>query len=121
LLKGDGKSEFEFSLKNNTKKDEEGLEFGATLMAGGYNVGGVFPYSVLDFTASRAKADGSTSWEMLWSENLKYDKFHVGFQNEIDDVKEASADRKYPYLKESNAMLGYESPIGLIWARVACF
>lgn len=84
LLSGEGKTEFEFGLKNITKAGEEGVEVSANCMAGGYNIAGVYPYSALNFSATRAKADGEVECEMIWSENFKFDKFHVGFENEFD-------------------------------------
>ena len=92
LLNGDGKTDLEFALKNITEKGKEGVEFTAAVRAGGYNIAGINPYSSLDFTGAWNKADGAKSFEAIWSENFKYDAFHLGFENEFDDVKDVSKD-----------------------------
>lgn len=117
LLKGDGKTDLDFTLKH----EKDSVSFETNLAAGGYNLAGLFPYSSVNITANMAKADKKVECEAKWSENFKYDKFHVGFENEFDQVTATGEGRKYKYLKEANALLGYESPVGLIWSRIACF
>ena len=107
----------EFSIKHQKKKYECELE----VAAGGYSIAGVSPYSKVDIVADISKKDRSIEWSAVWSENLKYEAFHVGFKNVFDNVSKAEGTRKYPFLQEANALLAWDSPYGLIWSQIACF
>jgi len=86
---------------------DSSIEANATLMAGGYNVGGAIPFSSLGFNLKRGAPSGGKcpfGYQLSWSQLWRYDDFMLGYSSTFDDIK---ADRKYPYIESAHAFAAY--------------
>ena len=118
-----GQAGLEFQLKHG---NDQSLETELELKAGGYDLGGVIPWSSLQVKAMRGNAasavDGKQPWtfESKWTESFKYDDWFVGFKCNIDAETATNADRKYPYLKSAYALIAHQGALGNFWMRSMC-
>ena len=96
-----GAATCEWQLKHG---NDSSLETELEVKAGGYELGGVIPWSSFQVKAIRGDAasavDGKQPWtfESKWTESFKYDDWTLGFKCNIDAVTETTKDRKYAYL-----------------------
>jgi hypothetical protein len=91
----------------NTK---DTLEASVDIRAGGYNVGGVYPYSAVNLLAVCDKSSKAMTYEVAWSECFTFNSFSVGFENCL------SSEDPEKKLTSSIASMAWNSPFGLYWA-----
>lgn len=87
--------------------NDSSMECNGTLSVGGYDVAGMVPYSTLGWELKRGAPSGGKcpfGYKLTWSEAMKYQDFHLGFESVFDDIKEG---RKWAYINSAYAFLAY--------------
>ena len=111
-----GQATVELQFKHG---NDSSLEAECEVCAGGYDLGGLVPWSTLQLKMKRdAPKDGNCPMDLSvkWSETFKVDEWYVGWENTFD----RNADRKYPYIKEAFALLAHKGQFGNFYMRTNC-